>query len=123
MGSANVGKSSFIRRLLDGTQRNLKNKNPRRHDVPQPTISNLPGTTLDFLKIKLPNGVTMIDTPGLINKGQLTSRLTTDELKRVIPVKPINAITLRVTEGKTVLIGGLASIELIEVYKHSLIFN
>ena len=58
MGAANVGKSSFINRLLD-----LKQKNNKR-SVPQATVSNLPGTTLDFLKIKLPNGITMIDTPG-----------------------------------------------------------
>jgi ribosome biogenesis GTPase A len=56
----------------------------------------------------------MIDTPGLINRGQLTSKLTPEELRDVIPTKPINAITLRVTEGKCVLIGGLATIELVE---------
>ncbi len=104
--------------------------------MPQATVSNLPGTTLDFLKIKLPNGVTMIDTPGLINKGmhaplsilaayfqvflhinsgQLTSKLTTEELKKVIPVKPINAVTLRMEEGRCVLLGGLATVELAKV--------
>merc|ERR1711871_488854 len=56
----------------------------------------------------------MIDTPGLLNRGQLTSRLTPEELKAVIPSKPINAITLRVTEGKCVMIGALATIELLE---------
>jgi hypothetical protein len=35
---------------------------------------------------------------GLINKGQLTSRLTTEELRMVIPTKPINAVTLRMSE-------------------------
>jgi hypothetical protein len=34
---------------------------------------------------------------------------------KVIPAKPINAVTLRVTEGKCVLIGGLAIIEHQEV--------
>lgn len=34
---------------------------------------------------------------------------------QVIPAKPINAVTLRVTEGKCVLIGGLAIIEHQEV--------
>jgi ribosome biogenesis GTPase A len=57
----------------------------------------------------------MIDTPGLINPNQLTARLTTNELKKVIPIKPINAVTLRIAEGKCVMIGGLAIIKLLEV--------
>ena len=57
----------------------------------------------------------MIDTPGLIRSTQLTSKLNLAELRLVIPNKPINAITLRVVEGKCVLIGGFAIIELLEV--------
>ena len=79
------------------------------------TVSNLPGTTLDFLKIVLPNGITMYDTPGLLKEGQLTARLTTDELKAVIPSTPVVPVTFRMLEGKTVLIGGLATVELLEV--------
>ena len=86
MGAANVGKSSFINRLLENNYQlksNKKNQPKKVKDVPQATVSNLPGTTLDFIKIKLPNGVTMIDTPGLINRGQLTSKLTPAELREV----------------------------------------
>jgi len=116
MGAANVGKSSFINRLLTsdykkGGAGGADRKKTKKDNAPQATVSNLPGTTLNFLKIKMPNGVTMIDTPGLINKGQLTSRLTTEELRMVIPTKPINAVTLRMSEGKCVLMGGLAVIE------------
>ena len=85
-------------------------------------MSNLPGTTLDFLKIRLPNGVTMIDTPGLLNSGQLTSKLTTAELRQVIPVKPINAVTLRLEENKCVLVGGLATVHLSEAHTPTLLF-
>ena len=90
MGAANVGKSSFINRLLEsdykkgaaGADRGSGGRK-QKDSTPQATVSNLPGTTLNFLKIKLPNGVTMIDTPGLINRGQLTSKLTTEELRQV----------------------------------------
>ena len=34
---------------------------------------------------------------------------------QIIPAKPINPITLRVVEGKTILIGGVARVELLEV--------
>jgi hypothetical protein len=127
MGAANVGKSSFINRMLDtkyGAMRNKRqvNRRTQRDEVPLATVSNLPGTTLDFLKIKLPNGLTMIDTPGLLNKGQLTARLSPDELKQVIPKTKVNAVTLRVEEGKCVLAGGLAMFELTEVRDHWLSF-
>lgn len=118
MGAANVGKSSFINRLL-GSQGAVttgsRSNNQKNSKKPLVTVSNLPGTTLNFLKIKLPNGMTVIDTPGLINKGHLTSKLTIQELKKVIPAKPINAVTLRLEEGKCVLLGALARIELVEV--------
>jgi ribosome biogenesis GTPase A len=69
MGAANVGKSSFINRLLTsdykkGGTGGADRKKTKKDNVPQATVSNLPGTTLNFLKIKMPNGVTMIDTPG-----------------------------------------------------------
>jgi ribosome biogenesis GTPase A len=120
MGAANVGKSSFINRMLDtkyGAMRNRRqvNRRTQRDEVPLATVSNLPGTTLDFLKIKLPNGLSMIDTPGLLNRGQLTARLSPEELKQVIPKTKVNAVTLRVEEGKCVLAGGLAMFELTEV--------
>eukprot|EP01032_Pedospumella_encystans_P012834 gene12834-14817_t len=126
MGAANVGKSSFINRLLDTSKamnhaglinNNRKGKRGSKassRNVAQATVSNLPGTTLDFIKMKLPNGVTMIDTPGLLTKGQLTSKLNSEELRQIIPAKPINPITLRVVEGKTILIGGVARVELLE---------
>jgi ribosome biogenesis GTPase A len=80
MGAANVGKSSFINRLIESSQAKSaaggkgRNRHERRKalqrermkNVAKATVSNLPGTTLDFLKIQLPNGIVMIDTPGLL---------------------------------------------------------
>lgn len=124
MGAANVGKSSFINRLLEtkykamggGGRRGAGGRADRRNDEnPLTTVSSLPGTTLNFLRIKMPNGITLIDTPGLLNHGQLTSKLTTEELKQVIPKNKIRPVTLRLEEGKCVLLGGLAKVELVEV--------
>ena len=118
MGAANVGKSSFVNRLLAGDVSYGKGKGggrkKRDKNIARATVSNLPGTTLNFLKMQLPNGVTFIDTPGLINRGQLTSKLSPEELRQVIPSKPINPVTLRVQEGGCVLVGGLATVELVE---------
>jgi len=114
-----VGKSSFINKLLAGDTGGRRPgkggaKKKRDKKVPRATVSNLPGTTLNFLKVQLPNGVTFVDTPGLINRGQLTSKLSPEELRQVIPSKSINPVTLRVQEGGCVLIGGLATVEVLE---------
>lgn len=120
MGAANVGKSSFINRLLESglklsNKKKDKSKRNAKSDTPRATVSHLPGTTLDFIKIKMVNGITMIDTPGLINSGQMTSRLTAKELRNILPSKSVGGLTIRVLEGKTVLMGGLARIALVEV--------
>ena len=118
MGAANVGKSSFINRLLESAHKSKTNKKSipsKEKSVAKATVSNLPGTTLDFLKIQLPNGIVMIDTPGLLQKGQLTSKLNAAELKQVIPTKVIKPVTLRMEEGRCMLLGGLARVELLEV--------
>eukprot|EP01039_Chlorochromonas_danica_P003222 gene3222-3528_t len=112
LGAANAGKSSFINRLLEPPRG--KDNGSKKSTNPLVTVSNLPGTTLDFLKIKLPNGITVVDTPGLISRGHLTSKLTTEELKQVIPSKSVKPVTLRLEENKCILLGGLARIELLE---------
>ncbi|CAE7493574.1 BPG2, partial [Symbiodinium microadriaticum] len=116
MGTANVGKSSFINRLLrySKKQKGTTMQSRKKLAVPQATVSSLPGTTLDFLKIKLPNGLTVIDTPGLINPGQITTKLNSTELKKVIPSKRVSHVTLRIDEGRCVLIGALAKFELVQ---------
>lgn len=91
MGAANVGKSSFINRLLENAKLTINTRHGGKagklkvanKNTPMATVSNLPGTTLDFIKLKLPNGVTMIDTPGLLSASQLTSKLNSVELKQV----------------------------------------
>ena len=62
MGAANVGKSSFINRLLDsnykGGPKGSRNGASKSADkTPQATVSNLPGTTLNFLKVLYPLAV------------------------------------------------------------------
>lgn len=92
MGAANVGKSSFINRLLENAKLTIKTRHGGKagklkianRNTPMATVSNLPGTTLDFIKLKLPNGVTMIDTPGLLSASQLTSKVNKLFLQRKI---------------------------------------
>ena len=128
VGAANVGKSSFINKLIDtrntlsevagrsaGSKGSMQTKYRARTAAPQTTVSNVPGTTLNAIRIALPkHGVTFVDTPGLLNPRQLTTRLPSDELRQVIPTRAVRCITHRLAAGKVVLLGGLARVELLE---------
>uniref|UniRef100_A0A7S2HU96 G domain-containing protein n=1 Tax=Octactis speculum TaxID=3111310 RepID=A0A7S2HU96_9STRA len=125
VGAANVGKSSFVNRLcnMEGGHADKRGSKKRKGGkkqmgvVPQKqgiTTSALPGTTLSFLKIAVGEGVSLIDSPGIILRHQLTSRLSISELSSVVPSKNVEHVTLRLREGKAVCLGALARIELLE---------
>jgi len=120
VGAANAGKSTLINHILEKNDDKPKkalvgkkragNANKRKGAV---TASPLPGTTLEFIKIDIGDGVKLYDTPGLLVPGTLTQRLTPAELKMVVPKRQVEPVTFRVSSGKCVLIGGLARIEVI----------
>ncbi len=49
-----------------------------------PKVSVVPGTTLNFLKIRLGSKISLYDTPGLFLSHQITSHLNEKELKVVV---------------------------------------
>lgn len=116
VGAANAGKSTFINHLLGKTtvrpigKIRAGNKNAFKGAL---TTSPLPGTTLKFIKIDIGDGKSLYDTPGLLVPGTMTQFLTPKELKIVCPKKPVEPITFRISAGKSLLIGGLARIDVI----------
>jgi ribosome biogenesis GTPase A len=102
VGAANAGKSSFINHVLRSVKAGRS-----------VTTSHLPGTTLDFVRVSVLAGQqSLYDTPGLILPNQLTNALNTDELSQVVPKKRAQHVTLRVSEGKSVLLGGVARVHM-----------
>ncbi len=93
VGSTNVGKSTFINKLLN---------NYTDNSVDLITTSRLPGTTLDLIKIPF-NEHYIIDTPGIINKKSL-SILLDESLKYVVPQKEIKPITYQITRNSTLIV-------------------
>ncbi|KAF9321189.1 hypothetical protein BG003_003013 [Podila horticola] len=95
------------------------------------TVSNVPGTTLERIKVPLSvlsryMGATyndvktkwLMDTPGIrTGSGQLTSLLTLDELKVTLPKKVLKPATFMLEEGKSFFLGGLVRIDCISVGK------
>jgi len=124
LGAANAGKSSFLNYCIEHANapkgRRGKGGKKARGGGGRPganggkadealTISALPGTTLGFVKAAVLGGrQALYDTPGLILPNQLTTLLHTDELASVVPKKRSQHVTLRLGEGKSVLLGGIA---------------
>ena len=93
IGAANAGKSTLINHILEkNEEKKEKNQGKKRagnanKNKGAVTASPLPGTTLEFIKIDMGDGMSLYDTPGLLVPGTITQRLTPAELKMVVPKK------------------------------------
>ncbi|KAK3827133.1 MAG: hypothetical protein JOS17DRAFT_776007 [Linnemannia elongata] len=100
----------------------------------QTTVSNVPGTTLERIKVPLSvlsrfMGATykevqtkwLMDTPGIRPAaGQLTSWLTLEELKVALPKKVLKPVSFTLEEGKSFFLGGLVRIDCLSIGKPTL---
>lgn len=115
VGAANVGKSTFINAIIQRTKDQKRGDAIRKMSKKELlTTSVVPGTTLNLVKIPIGGKRNMYDTPGLILPHQLTTLLNMEELKAVVPQKRVCYVTLRLTEGKSLFLGGLARIDFLE---------
>ena len=106
VGCANVGKSSLINALL-------KRFTTRTDDLI--STSNIPGTTLDLINIPFfSDNKGFVDTPGLINEGNILNKLMPTSYKNIIPNEEINPITYQIQEGNCVFIGGLFVVDILK---------
>lgn len=104
VGSTNVGKSTFINHLI--------NESVGAKDVI--TTSYFPGTTLGFIEIPLDQTSALYDTPGVVNRGQLTHYLSQDDIKMITPNKEIKPRVYQLNSQQTLYIGGLARFDFIK---------
>lgn len=101
VGCTNVGKSTFINRIIKEVAGG--------QDVI--TTSHFPGTTLDMIEIPLDDGKALIDTPGIINHHQMAHFVQKSDLKRITPKKEIKPRVFQLNEGQTLFFGGLARLD------------
>lgn len=104
VGCTNVGKSTFINRIL----KNVAGAN----DVI--TTSHFPGTTLDMIEIPLADGQLLVDTPGIINHHQMAHFIQKADLKYIMPKKEIKPKVFQLNEEQTLYFGGLARFDYIK---------
>ena len=100
VGFTNSGKSTLINKLIY----NYSNINTYI------TTSNLPNTTIDSIEIKLNDELTLIDTPGLVNSGDIINYIDSNLIKKIIPNKEIRPITYQVKTSETIYIDKLVKL-------------
>lgn len=93
VGFTNSGKSTMINKLIYNYSSNISSI----------TTSPLPNTTLNTIEVKLNDELTLFDTPGLLDEGDITNYVTGKELKKLIPNKAIKPITYQI-KGKQIII-------------------
>ena len=111
VGCTNVGKSTFINRII-------KNVTGERDII---TTSHFPGTTLDMIEIPLSDGSALIDTPGIINHHQMAHFVDKRDLKIITPKKEIKPTIFQLNEEQTLFFGGLARLDYISGGRRSLV--
>jgi len=101
VGFTNAGKSTMINKLLY----NYSNVDTRI------TTSVLPSTTLNNIELSLNDDLTIIDTPGLLDKGNIINYVDGKDLKVIVPTKEIKPITYQIKGKQVVEIDKYAFVE------------
>lgn len=110
VGCTNVGKSTFINRLIKQVS--------GEGDII--TTSHFPGTTLDMIEIPLDDGHALFDTPGIINHHQMAHYVDSRDFKIIMPKKEIKPKVYQLNEGQTLFFAGLARLDYISGGRRSL---
>lgn len=106
VGATNVGKSTFINALLKHYAQ-MENQNLI-------TVSEFPGTTLDFIEIPLDERSCLYDTPGIVNENQMTHFIDLQDLKKMMPQSELRPIGFQLQEKQTIYFDGLGRIDYID---------
>ncbi|SFA95262.1 MULTISPECIES: ribosome biogenesis GTPase YqeH [unclassified Bacillus (in: firmicutes)] len=111
VGCTNVGKSTFINRIIKEVT----------GDGDVITTSHFPGTTLDIIKIPLDDEKAIIDTPGIINHHQMAHYVDKRDLKVITPKQEIKPKVYQLNEGQTLFFGGLARFDYVSGGRRSFV--
>ena len=108
VGNTNAGKSSLINKIIDNYTK----------DTPLITVSPMPSTTLNEITIKLKD-FTLIDTPGIVESGNLLNYLDHKTIKKLTPHKEIKPKTYQLGVSESLIIGDFLRIDYINGDKNS----
>lgn len=109
VGHTNAGKSSLINKLISNYSSNNQ----------ELTMSPLPSTTLNLVKIDINDYLTLIDTPGLVDNGSILNRVDASMVKKISPRKEIKPRTYQLRKNQSIIIEDLIRIDYVEGEKNS----
>ena len=111
VGNTNAGKSTLINQMID-------NYTIEQSKI---TISPMPSTTLNEIKIEFKD-FNIIDTPGLVDDGNILNYITKEEIKKISPKKEIKPRTYRIRKNEALVLDNLFRIDYVEGEKNSFTF-
>ncbi|MDD3186876.1 MAG: 50S ribosome-binding GTPase [Bacilli bacterium] len=101
VGITNAGKSSLINKII-------YNYSTLNRFI---TTSNLPSTTLDTIDIEINDKLTLIDTPGIIDDGNIINFIKPEMIKEIIPRSKIKPITYQAKSLQSIIIEDMLRID------------
>lgn len=111
VGNTNTGKSTLLNKLIQNYSDTTTNP---------VTVSMYPSTTLDKVSIKLKD-LTIIDTPGLIDEGNIVNYLSKKDLKKITCKKEIKPKSCQIEGKGSILIDNYARIDYETDNKNSMV--
>ena len=109
IGATNVGKSTFINKLIELTT----------GDKNVITTSRFPGTTLGMIEIPLDRATSIYDTPGIILDYDIAHYLDAKSLKLFMPKKEIKARVFQLNAEQSLFFGGMARVDFVKGERQS----
>ena len=100
VGFSNSGKSTLLNKII-------YNYTELNDSI---TTSLLPSTTLDLIEIKINDALTIIDTPGLLEEGNLIDVIDEKYLGKIMPKKKINPRVYQIKGNQVINIENILSI-------------
>ncbi len=102
IGFSNSGKSTLLNKIIY----NYTDLNDAI------TTSLLPSTTLDFIDVKINDELTIIDTPGILEEGNLIDVIDEKYLSKIMPKKKINPRVYQIRGKQLIHIEDIITLEL-----------
>ena len=94
----------------------IKNYSDKTQEI---TMSPLPSTTLSTITIEINDYLTLIDTPGLVDKGSLLNLVSPAMVKKISPVKEIKPKTYQIRKNQSIIIEDFLRVDYVEGEKNS----
>lgn len=101
VGETNAGKSSLINKMIGNYSKGY----------PTLTTSNVPETTLNKISIKLNGNLNLIDTPGVVDLGNIIYHLDNKYYKILNTRREIKPKTYQISKNQSLLIGDFLRID------------